>query len=357
MKTTPTHSPQTPKPLKILVLSAKGWGTGSALRAYYVAEALKKRGHRVTFPKPLPTWPLWLDMALSTFYYAVMALAEPFDAVWCVKPYPTLVPACLIQRVLGAKIIFDVDDLDWAYSHGAFRAFHRMLQIPWPKLLGKFTTYHNRALRSPLVQDFGLGEGELVQVIQAVDPAVFHPKPKGDILPPAAQNLWADPKSKPRLVVTAHLNVACDLSPVLEGMVRVSKRLPGARLLVAGGGPDQEKFEAEAEKLGLGARVAFTGALTPRQVAACLRAADLALVYYSEGPANRLRASLKLREALACGTQVVATKVGEAESLGKHLFLSAPNPTAFAQALVVASKSRPKARPKSPTWDKAAQAL
>jgi len=345
------------KPLKILVLSAKGWGTGSALRAFYVAEALKKRGHRVTFPKPLPTWPLWLDMALSTFYYAVMALAEPFDAVWCVKPYPTVVPACLIQRLLGAKIIFDVDDLDWGYSHGSFRAIHRLLQTPWPKLLGTFTTYHNKALREPLIQDFGLREEDLVQVIQAVDPVIFNPKPKGDILPPAAQALWADPKAKPRLVVTAHLNVACDLSPVLEAMVQFARRLPGARLLVAGGGPDQAKFEAEAENLGLGARVAFTGALTPLQVAACLRTADLALVYYSEGPANRLRASLKLREALACGTQVVATKVGEAESLVKHLFLSAPNPTAFAQAMVTAAQSRPKPRPKSPTWDKAAKAL
>ena len=57
--TTPT------RPLRILVLSAKGWGTGSALRAFYVAEALRQRGHEVVFAKPLPTWPFWLDMAFS----------------------------------------------------------------------------------------------------------------------------------------------------------------------------------------------------------------------------------------------------------------------------------------------------
>ena len=57
------------QPLTYLVLSAKGWGTGSALRAFYIAQAFRKRGHTVYFPKPLPTLPFWLDMALSKPYY------------------------------------------------------------------------------------------------------------------------------------------------------------------------------------------------------------------------------------------------------------------------------------------------
>src|ERR1700678_3030576 len=58
LKSHPMKTTTTPfKPLSILVLSAKGWGTGSALRAFYIAEALKQRGHRVQFIKPLPTLP------------------------------------------------------------------------------------------------------------------------------------------------------------------------------------------------------------------------------------------------------------------------------------------------------------
>ena len=62
-------APRHAKRLKLLILSAKGGGTGCALRAFYIAEAFRKRGHKVTFIKPIPSLPLWFDMALSAFYY------------------------------------------------------------------------------------------------------------------------------------------------------------------------------------------------------------------------------------------------------------------------------------------------
>jgi glycosyltransferase involved in cell wall biosynthesis len=274
-----------------------------------------------------------------------------------VKPYPTLVPACLAQKLLGAKIVFDVDDLDWAYSSAAFESLHRDLQTSWPKLLGTFTTYHNSALREPLERDFGLDPARLVQVPQAVDPEIFHPNGKGDVLHPRAHALWASSKDRPRLVVTAHLNVACDLSPVLRAFALLLKRLPRARLLVAGGGPDQARFEREARSFGVAEETAFTGPLTPREVASCLRAADVALVYYSEAPANRHRASLKLREALACGVRVAATRVGEASEYGAFVTLSEPDAADFAHAVVAAWKQKDGRRYRGTTWDQSARVL
>ena len=53
-----------------------------------------------------------------------------------------VVPALWVQRMKGAKIVFDVDDLDYAYSHGLFRVFHQWLQKPWPKW-ADLVTYHN----------------------------------------------------------------------------------------------------------------------------------------------------------------------------------------------------------------------
>ena len=102
------------QPLSMLILSAKGWGTGSALRAFYIAEAFKKRGHHVRFIKPLPTLPFWADMALSLPYYFWKSLFTRHQVVLAVKPYPTVVPAMWWQKMLGAKLIFDVDDLDEA---------------------------------------------------------------------------------------------------------------------------------------------------------------------------------------------------------------------------------------------------
>jgi len=350
--TAPTH----PQCLRILILSAKGGGTGSALRALYVADALRQRGHEVVCPPLIPTLPLWLDMALAPFWYLPFALFRPYDAVWCVKPYPSLAPACWVQRLWGAKVVFDVDDLDWAYSHGAFRKVHRLFQTPWPKW-GDFATYHNVKLREVLLKEFGLEAGRLVRVPQGVDPDLFHPKSKGDTAP--SQPIAWDPKRRPHLVFTAHLNVACDLGELLISFKSILKRHPKATLMVAGGGSDQRLFEERARSLGLSDHVVFTGMLRPSQVADYLRSSDAVLVYYRDNEANRHRASLKAREALSCGCRVVATKVGDVSEWGAWATLSKPNPEAFAAATSQALRARRKTRPipKSWTWVECVSAL
>jgi len=331
------------QPLRILVLSAKGWGTGSALRAFYLSEALRKRGHAVTFVKPLPTLPFWLDMALSLPFYFFTTCLSRYDAVLCVKPYPTVIPALWLQRHKGAKVVIDVDDLDYAYSRGAFRRFHQWLQRPWPAW-ADLTTYHNPHLREPLLGDFRVPKEKLLQVPQGVDLDTFHPgPPHPEDLPTLTAEWLAYQTSCRVLCFTAHLNNACDLSPVLSAFSLLLSRLPNTRLLVAGGGPDQDRFEHQAERLGINGFLHFTGPLTPRQVAACLKASDLALAYYADTPANSHRASMKLREALACGRRVLATCVGEAKDWKGSLFLSDPTPSAYADAIpkALAAKNPP----------------
>ena len=345
MKTSAT-SP-TPR-LRILVLSAKGSGTGSALRAVYVADALRLRGHDVSLAPLLPTWPLWLDMALSTFWYFAFSLTRRFDAVWCVKPYPSLIPACLVQKCLGAKIVFDVDDLDWAYSGGVFRSIHRLLQTPWPRL-GSFTTYHNPKLKDVLVREFGLSPADLVRLPQGVDPVLFHPPATPKRKVGEAQEPWFQ-THHPMLVYTAHLNVACDLSELLLSFRIFLARHPQAGLVVAGGGPDQDRFEQETRDLGLSDHVRITGLLSPQKVADYLRSSDAVLVYYRDTEANRHRASLKGREALSCGCRVVATKVGDYAEWASWAVLSKPNPVAFALAIERALKIRAKVKPAPSSW-------
>jgi len=283
-------------------------------------------------------------MALSTFWYIPFALFRRFDAVWCVKPYPSLWPACWLQKLRGAKIVFDIDDLDWAYSHGLFRILHRLLQTPWPRL-GSFATYHNPKLKEALVADFHLDPSRLVRVPQGVDPKIFHHGKKDFSNLPAVAQALKD--FHPLLVFTAHLNVACDLGELLESFRLFLARHPQSALLVAGGGPDQVRFEQEAARLGLADRVRFTGLIPSSTVASCLRAADAVLVYYRDTEANRHRASLKVREALSCGCRVVATRVGDYKEWAAWATLSDPRPDAFASA-VEKSLRRRKARRKTP---------
>ncbi len=329
-----------PRQLKILVLSAKGWGTGSALRAFYIAQALGKRGHEVTFVKPIRTLPLWFDMILSKYYYFFQTCFSRFDVVFCVKPYPTVALTLWWQRKRGAKIVIDVDDLDYAYSQGLFQEFHRWLQEPWPKW-ADLVTYHNPKLREPLQEVFEVPNEKSVQLQQGVDFSIFNRSPANpDDLPLPTAEWLAYQTSCSILCFSAHLNNACDLEPVLDSFSLLLRDRPATRLLIAGGGPDQDRFEHLSEKLGINGFLHFTGYLAPRQVAACLKVSDTVLTFYGPAPANLHRASMKLREALACGLKVVATNVGEAAQWKSALFLSEPNPTAYTQAVLLALKAK-----------------
>jgi len=328
--------------MRILILSSKGRGTGCILRARGIANALKRLGHRVTLPPPFPTLPLWLDMALDAFWYFFTGLFVKADLAIGIKPYPTLVPALAWQKgVHRATIVLDVDDLDYAYSGGLFRSIHRALQLPWPRRCD-LVTYHNPNLRGPLVQVFRVEPGKLVPLPQGVEMEVFREfEPAAAELPEEARPLLAL-QTGPLLVYTAHLNGACGLREILESFALVAAAKPGARLLVAGGGPDEYLFREEARKRGLESRVTFTGMITQAQVAACLNLADLVLVYYGPGPANDHRASMKLREALACRARVVATGVGETVRFARHVHVSAADPSSFAKTVLSALKNRPK---------------
>ncbi len=324
----------------ILVLSAKGGGTGCALRARYIAEAFEKRGHQVHFIKPIPSLPLWFDMVLSAFYYFWISLWVKSDVAIAIKPYPTVVPGLFVQKCKGAKVTIDVDDLDYDYSHGWFRALHKWLQEPWPKW-ADLVTYHNPHLREPLQKVFKVPAKKLVCLPQGVDGGLFHPGPlKMDDLPRAGAALKNRNGKGPILTFTAHLSVACDLEPLMESFKLIQRSLPGVQLLVAGGGPDEGRFKRLALDMGIAPAVHFTGYLTPRQVAACLKLSDAALVYYKDSSVNQYRASMKLREAIACGCRVVAADVGETILFKKALFPSPPNPAAFSKAVLRALKAR-----------------
>ncbi len=85
------------------------------------------------------------------------------------------------------------------------------------------------------------------------------------------------------------------------------------RLLLVGSGPLMKKLQRLAEKLGIADHVQFLGQLPQDQVALWMNAADcLVLPSKSEGTPN------VVLEALACGTPVVATPVGEAPELVKN---------------------------------------
>lgn len=329
--------------MHILILSSKGRGTGCILRARGIALGFEKYGHTAQVLPPFPTLPFWIDMALDGVWYFLAGLFIRCDVVIGIKPYPTLVPAFLWQRIVHkARVVLDVDDLDYAYSSGRFMEFHKALELPWPKR-ADLVTYHNPHLKDPLRSVFGVAEENLVSLPQGVVTDRFRRfTPTAQDLPTAARVFLGEYRPKPLLVYTAHLNLACGLAEILEALAIVKRSHPGVGLLVAGGGPDMGHLRLLARQRGVDSHVRFTGQVSQEQVAACLNLADLVLVYYGSSAANKHRASMKLREALACHAQVVATNVGEMHDFGRHVHLSAPDPHSFARAVQKALKCPPK---------------
>lgn len=126
-----------------------------------------------------------------------------------------------------------------------------------------------------------------------VDPARFRPGPT----PVAAR--------APHVVVTRNLEPLYDIPTALKAFSRIVEAMPGARMTIAGTGPDREPLRSLAEKLGIGAAVRFPGRLDREEIAELYRTATVAL-----NPSRVDNMPNSVLEALASGVPVVSTRAG-----------------------------------------------
>lgn len=119
---------------------------------------------------------------------------------------------------------------------------------------------------------------------------------------------------RPRLVTVTDLDSHEDLATLLRALARV----PGAELIIAGGPPRDEldedpayrKLAELAETLQVAGRVEFLGKVSRTALPPLLRSADLLVSVCEYDPAG-----LKVLEAMACGTPVVATGTGPVDAI------------------------------------------
>ena len=194
-----------------------------------------------------------------------------------------------------------------------------------------------RDLALTVLGDLGLdGHGQRLRVIHpGTDPTHF--RPGADAVDLRARLGLPDGGTR-WLVTVGRLQRHKGMDTVIAALPAILARAPDVRYAVAGTGPDRERLEKLAHKLGLGDRVRFLGGVSDRELPALY---NLASVYVGASRrAERLGVEgfgIALVEASACGRPVVAGNSGgipDAVRDGETGFLVPPEePAAFADAI------------------------
>jgi glycosyltransferase involved in cell wall biosynthesis len=107
------------------------------------------------------------------------------------------------------------------------------------------------------------------------------------------------------------------LDVLVEAFDRLHQRVRDTRLLLVGDGPARAAVCADLSARGLAGVVHYTGAVAPHEVPGLLTSADVAVAPYPD--ASRFYFSpLKVYEYMAAGRAVVASRVGQLETVIRH---------------------------------------
>jgi glycosyltransferase involved in cell wall biosynthesis len=173
---------------------------------------------------------------------------------------------------------------------------YRAARIPAVNFLTRQTLRGARkviALSASLAEGaaaMGIDPRRIAVIPNGVDAARFHPN--------------GIPR-EPVLLFAGSLIERKGLATLLDAAALLRRRHPSHRLVVIGEGPQRAELEAQAEALGIGGAVRFTGSLSPEEVAGWMRRAEVFVL-----PSSEEGQGVVLLEALASGTPCVAGRAG-----------------------------------------------
>jgi glycosyltransferase involved in cell wall biosynthesis len=256
-----------------------------------------------------------LPVRYAAYAAAVRRAAGRADLVFAQDPLSAGLPARIGARLAGRptllKVVGDLaweiaDDLGWIGD--GVEAFQRRRYGLRVESLRRAQRAVARAGRRVIVPS-----GWVRRIVEGwgVDPARLQVVHNG--VPPLEVPLPSREEARRRLGLAGDFVVTSigRLIPLkrfellIEALARLRADVPGARLVLVGSGPQEDRLRALAASAGVAERVRFTGRLPHAEVMAHLRASDaFALVSTHEGYSH------VLLEAMQAGAVVVATDVG-----------------------------------------------
>jgi teichuronic acid biosynthesis glycosyltransferase TuaC len=294
-----------------------------------------QEGLRVYHPRffSLPRYGKFLDGMLYCLslirFLTRLRRSFPFEVIDAHFAFPDGLAATLLARVFKCPVVITLRGSIVRLS--GYR-FHRP-QLRWALRHADRVTAVSQSLKDVAV---GLGiPADRVRVIpNGVDSRVFSPMAQRE-----ARQLCGLPERATVLLTVAGIYEGKGQHTVVDLLPSLMARYPEA-IYVMIGGPRrgetyQRRLQASVRKLGLDRQVLCAGPRPQVELRQWFSAADVSvLATQSEGWPN------VLLESLACGTPVVATRVGGAPEIVRHgedgLLVPHGDPTALCDALLLA---------------------
>lgn len=246
----------------------------------------------------MSTAPLLMALAVRPTLARLRAQGFDFDAIDAHYYYPDGVAAALLARWFKRPLVVTArgSDVNLVAEYGAPR---RMMQ--WAARQAQASVGVSSALVERM-RALGFPAERLKVMRNGVDLERFQPLDRAAM----RQALGLDAQA-PLLLTVGNLHEHKGQRLALEALALARRHPPlaDAQLLVVGAGPDADWLRQRAQALGLADAVRLVGQVPNDQLARWYSAADILVLASSrEGWPN------VLLEAMACGTPVVASRVG-----------------------------------------------
>lgn len=242
------------------------------------------------------------------------------DILHAHSPVLNALPAIKVARRLGIPVVYEIRAFweDAAVDHGSttegslrYRATRALETRAIRQVDHVFTICEG--LRADIVAR-GIPASKVTVIPNAVDIASFQLARPPD---PQLQEKWGlTGKTVVGFIGSFYAYEGLDL--LLDALPELIRQRPDVRLLLVGGGPQEANLRQQAERLGLGDHVIFTGRVPHQDVG---RYYDLINVLaYPRHPMRltELVTPLKPLEAMAQGQLFVASDVGGHKELIEH---------------------------------------
>lgn len=257
------------------------------------------------------TEPLQIMKGVESRLEALVLKIKP-DVIHAHSPALNAIPASLVGRRLGIPVVYEIRAFweDAAVDHGTTEEGSLRYRM------GRWL--ENRAIHSAsavtticegLRRDIvgrGVDPGKITVIPNAVDVENF--SMNGEASPALRSELGLDGKKVIGFLGSFYAYEGLDL--LVDAMPDILTSVPEARLLLVGGGFQEEALKARVQRLGLNDRVVFTGRVPHQDIQSYYNLVDLLVYPRHSMRLTELVTPLKPLEAMAQGKVVLASDVG-----------------------------------------------